>query len=166
MPVCSRCSVSSALPGVQWARRWYCSAACAHADGDRSACTQDCGCTVYARRRRLLRDHRYNMRIMEQVIDHNDLSDELDDLLIRFTGNTNFWLGDHPFMDEPSDTEDPEQTLRAANAALRSEAADQSTMVQAVQQALEYDRMRADVEHARMALEDMRSHLMRAAAPN
>ena len=113
-----------------------------------------------------MRDHRYNMRIMEQVIDHNDLSDELDDLLIRFTGNTNFGLGDDPFMDEPSDTEDPEEALRAANAALRSEAADQTTMVQAVQQALEYGRMRADVEHARMALEDMRSHLLRAATPN
>ena len=165
MSVCSRCSVSSALPGLRWQNRWYCSAACSHADGDRSACTQDCGCTVYARRRRILRDHRYNMRIMEQLIDHNDLSEELDDMLIRH-GNTNFSLDDHPFMDEPSDTEDPEETLRAANAALRSEAADQSTMVQAVQQALEYDRMRADVEHARMALEDMRSHLMRAAAPN
>ena len=165
MPVCSRCSVSSALPGVQWARRWYCSAACAHADGDRSACTQDCGCTVYARRRRLLRDHRYNMRIMEGLIDQEDLSSELDDLLMR-RGNPNLSLEDHPFMDEPSDTEDPEEALRAANAALRSEAADQTTMVQAVQQALEYGRMRADVEHARMALEDMRSHLMRAAAPN
>ncbi len=166
MPVCSRCSVSSALPGVQCARRWYCSAACAHADGDRSACTQDCGCTSYARKRRLLRDHRANMRVMEELIDQHGLSEELDDLLIEQTGNTNFWLGQDSFLDEPSDTEDPEEALRAANAALRSEAADQTTMVQAVQQALEYGRMRADVEHARMALEDMRSHLMRAAAPN
>ena len=112
-----------------------------------------------------MRDHRYNMRIMEGLIDQEDLSSELDDLLMR-RGNPNLSLEDHPFMDEPSDTEDPEEALRAANAALRSEAADQTTMVQAVQQALEYGRLRADVEHARMALEDLRSHLMRAAAPN
>ena len=100
---------------------------------------------------------------MEGLIDHHDLSSELDDLLIQHTGNTNFWLGDDSFLDEPSDAEDPEQKLRAANAALRSDAADQSTMVQAVQQALECGRMQADVEHARMALEDMRSRLLRAA---
>ena len=90
----------------------------------------------------------------------------LDDLLIEQTGNTNFWLGDDSFLDEPSDAEDPEHTLRAANAALRSAAADQSTMVQAVQQALDCGRMRTDVEHARMALEDMRSRLLRAATQN
>ena len=98
---------------------------------------------------------------MEGLIDHHDLSSELDDLLIQHTGNTNFWLGDDSFLDEPSDAEDPEQTLRTANAGLRSEAADQSRMVQAVQQALECGSMRTDVEHARMALEDMRSRQLR-----
>ena len=166
MAVCSRCSVTSALPGLWWQNSWYCSAACSHAAGDRTACTQHCGCTGYARKRRLLRDHRANMRIMEQLIDHHDLSEELDDLLIQHTGNTNFWLGDDSFLDEPSDTEDPEETLRAANAGLRSDAADQSTMVQAVPQALECGSMRMDVEHARMALEDMRSRLLRAATQN
>ena len=111
--------------------------------------------------RRLLRDHRANMRIMEGLLDQHDLSSELDDLLIEHTGNTMFWLGEHEFMDEPSDAEDPEATLRAENAALRGAAADQSTMVQAAQQALDCGRMQADVEHARMALEDMRSGLLR-----
>ena len=161
MSVCSRCSVTSALPGLWWQDRWFCCAVCSHAAGDRTACTDRCGCTRYARMRRLLRDHRANMRIMEDLIDHHDLSSELDDLLIEHTGNTNFWLGEHEFMDEPSDAEDPEQTLRAANAALHMAAADQSTMVQAAQQALECGRMQADVEHARMALEDMRSGLLR-----
>ena len=162
MAVCSRCSVTSALPGLWWQNSWYCSAACSHAAGDRTACTQNCGCTGYAWKRRLLRDHRANMRIMEQLLDHHDLSEELDDLLIQHTGNTNFWLGDDSFLDEPSDTEDPEQTLRAANAALRSAAADQSTMVQAVQQALECGSMRTDVERARMAFEDLMSRQLRA----
>ena len=166
MAVCSRCSVTSALPGLWWQDCWYCSAVCSHAAGDRTACTQHCGCTGYARKRRLLRDHRANMRVMEELIDQHGLSEELDDLLIEHTGNTNFWLGQDSFLDEPSDTEDPEDTLRAANACLRSDAADQSTMVQAVQQALECGRMRMDVEHARMALEDMRSRLLRAATQN
>ena len=113
-----------------------------------------------------MRDHRANMRVMEELIDQHGLSEELDDLLIEHTGNTNFWLGQDSFLDEPSDTEDPEETLRAANAALRSAAADQSTMVQAVQQALDCGSVRMDVEHARMALEDMRSRLLRAATQN
>ena len=81
--------------------------------------------------RRLLRDHRAEMRIMEGLLDQHDLSSELDDLLIEHTGNTIFWLNEHEFMDEPSDAEDPEATLRAENAALRGAAADQSAMVQA-----------------------------------
>ena len=113
-----------------------------------------------------MRDHRANMRVMEELIDQHGLSEELDDLLIEHTGNTNFWLGDDSFLDEPSDTEDPEQTLRAANAALRSAAADQSRLIETVQQALECGRMRADVEHARMALEDLQSRLLRAATQN
>ena len=112
--------------------------------------------------RRLLRDHRANMRIMEGVLDHHDLTFQLDALLVEHTGNTNFWLGEDEFMDEPSDAEDPEATLRAENAALRGAAADQSAMVQAAQQALECGRLQADVEHAHMALEDLRSRLLRA----
>ena len=160
--VCSRCSVTSPVSGYWWQDRWFCSLNCSHAAGDRTACHQDCGCTSYARKRRLLRDHRACMRAMEELIDQHGLSDELDDLLIERTGNTNFWLGDDSFLDEPSDAEDPEETLRAANAGLRSDAADQSTMVQAVQQALECGSMRTDVERARMAFEDLMSRQLRA----
>ena len=102
------------------------------------------------------------MRVMEELIDRHGLSDELDDRLIECTGDTIFWLGDDSFLDEPSDTEDPEQTLLAANASLRSEAADVSTMVQAVQGALECHQLQRDLEHARMALEDMRSRQLRS----
>ena len=111
--------------------------------------------------RRMLRDHRAQMRIMENLLDHEDLSSELDDMLVEFTGNTMFWLGEHEFMDEPSDAEDPEAVLRAENAALRAAAADQSTMVLAAQQALECGRLQRDVENARMSLEDLRSGLLR-----
>ena len=161
MSVCSHCGVPSALPGLWWRDRWYCCAVCSHAAGDRSACFDGCGCSRYARMRRMLRAHRAQMRIMETLLDHEDMSSELDDMLIEFTGNTMFWLGEHEFMDEPSDAEDPEAMLRAENADLRAAAADQSTMVLAAQQALECGRLQRDVENARMSLEDLRSGLLR-----
>ena len=108
-----------------------------------------------------MRDHRACMRVMEDLIDQHGLSEELDHAMVEQTGNTNFWLGNDSFLDEPSDAEDPEQTLLAANASLRSEAADQSAMVQAVQGALECHQLQRDLEHARMALEDMRSRQLR-----
>ena len=45
--------------------------------------------------RRLLREHRANMRIMEGVLDHHDLTYQLDVLLVEHTGNTGFlaWRG-------------------------------------------------------------------------
>ena len=163
--VCGRCNVTSDLPGLWWQNRWYCSAVCCHAAGDRSACNGwNCGCTNYAKKRRLLRDHRINMRVMDDVIFENGLQEELEDRLVRETGNVNFFLDQDASLDEPSDTKDPEDKLRAAVAGLRAEAADQSTMVQAVQQALECHTLRMDLEHARMALEDMRSQQLRAAS--
>ena len=101
------------------------------------------------------------MRVMEELIDQHGLSEELDDAMVEQTGNTTFWLGNDSFLDEPSDAEDPEQTLLAANASLRSEAADHSAMVQAVQGALECHQLQRDLELARMALEDMRSRQLR-----
>ena len=72
------------------------------------------------------------------------LGEELESLLVRETGNANFFLGLDVDLDEPSDAEDPEQQLRAAVDGLRAEVADQRTMlaarealVQAVQGALE-----------------------------
>ena len=102
------------------------------------------------------------MRVMEDLIEQHGLSEELNDAMVEQTGNTTFWLGNDSFLDEPSDAEDPEQTLLAANASLRSEAADHSAMVQAVQGALECNQLQRELEHARMALEDMRSRQLRA----
>ena len=101
---------------------------------------------------------------MDDLIFQHGLSQELDDVLIQQTGNTNWFLGLDAHLDETSDAEDPEQEQQATIQSLRSEATDQSTMVQAVQQALECGKMRLDVEHARMALEDMRSQQLRAAS--
>ena len=165
MSVCGRCNVTSDLPGLWWQNCWYCSAVCSHAAGDRTACTGwNCGCSKYAKKRRNLRHHRINMRVMDDVIAENGLQEELQDRLLEETGNSNFWLGEDSSLDEPSDTEDPEDTLRATVAGLRAQAADQSTMVQAVQGALECHKLQKDLEKARMALEDIRSQQLRAAS--
>ena len=127
-------------PGtIRYLGRWMCSAECSHAAGDRSACYGwDCGCTRYAKKRRLLKAHRREMRVVEEFIHDHGLTEELEERLIEETGNVGFCLEtDSEDMDEPSDKEEPDQQLRATVDALRSEAADQRAMVEAVQGALE-----------------------------
>ncbi len=144
--------------------QWVCSRECGHAAGDRSGCLRwNCGCTDYAKKWRLLREHRVNMRVMDDVILDNGLDEELEDRLVQETGNTNFFLGLDADLDEPSDAEDPEEELRATVDGLRAEAADQRSLVQAVQGALECRGVLLDLERARMELEDLRSRVWRRA---
>ena len=101
------------------------------------------------------------MRIMDDVILENGLGEELETRLVEETGNTNFFLGLDADLDEQSVAEDPEQQLRATVGGLRAEAADQRSMVQAVQGALECRGVLLDLERARMELEDLRSRQLR-----
>ena len=101
------------------------------------------------------------MRIMDDMIFENGLQEELEDRLMRETGNVNFCLDQDASSDEPSDAEDPEDKLRATVAGLRAEAADQRSLVQAVQGALECRGVLLDLERARMELEDARSRQLR-----
>ena len=103
---------------------------------------------------RLLRAHRKNMRVMEEFIQERGLEEELEQRMIDETGNTNFWLGHIDYMDEDSEQEDPE-------AALRQELADKSAFVEAAAGVLQYSKMAADLEHARLMLEDVRSQQLR-----
>ena len=64
--------------------------------------------TGYAKKRRLLREHRRNMRIMDELVDEHGLSSELEERLVDETGNTNFFLGEDAHIDEDSDQGDPE----------------------------------------------------------
>ena len=83
--------------------------------------------------------------------------------MVRETGNTNFFLGMDVDLDEPSDADDPEEELRVTVKGLRAEAADQRSLVQAVQGALECRSVLLDLERARMELEDVRfRHCSRA----
>ena len=144
--------------------RWMCSRRCRHDAGDRTACHcrgWNCGCTGYAKKRRCLRKHRRNMRVMDDVITDNGLEQELEERMIDLTGNTNFWLGSDSELDEDSDQEDPETTAKQRVSELLHEASDKQTFVATVQGALQCRAMVTDLEHARMQLEDMRSMSLR-----
>jgi hypothetical protein len=127
--------------------RLYCNTRCAHDAGDRTVCRAGCGCTGYARKRRRLREHRQQMRVMSDLIEEAQLGDVLEQRLIDETGNAGFWLGESSDLDEGSDKEDPERQLLDERGARQQ-------MVLAVQGALECQAMRRDLDRARMALED------------
>ena len=161
-PACGQCGLGFIPSSVCcWRDVWFCSRVCAHAAGDHSACLGwDCGCTGYAKKRRLLRDHRTQMRIMQELIDDHDLASELEEDVVAQMGNNTFWLGyDTGFggMDEGSDAEDPEADAKQEVQDLRQEATDQQGLVAAVQGALECRAIATDLERARMRLEDHRS---------
>ena len=161
--VCSQCGVCLPTPPAgqlnrRYLGRWVCSRECGHAAGDRSGCLRwNCGCTNYAKRRRLLRDHRINMRVMDDVIEDHGLGEELENRLVEATGNVNFFLGLDAELDESSDADDPEQQLRTTVDSLRSESADVQCLVEAVRGTLECRSVLLDLERARMELEDLRA---------
>ena len=144
--------------GCFWQGRWYCSNRCSHDAGDRSACLGwDCGCTNYAKKRRMLREHREQMRVMEMYIEDRD---EYEDALDQEMGSLGFdlelddGLGG---LDEASDIEDPDALLAQQVQALRQELADREAFVTAVNGALDHSGMVREVERARMQLEDHRA---------
>ena len=141
--------------GCFWKDSWHCSKVCRHEAGDRTACWKECGCTSYAKKRRLLRVHRNQMRIMDDLINDYHLEDELEERIEEETGNSGCWLGyESEGMDESSDEEDPEKTLR-------QDIEDKSQFLEAASSTLILRQMTTDVERARMEMEDMRSHMCR-----
>ena len=118
--------------------------------------------TLYAKKRRFLRDHRVQMRVMEDVLEHHGLTEEYHAEVMDEMDNAPFWLGfdDGPGgMDESSDTEEPDATmlreLERENERLRCALADQQAFIAAVQGVQEQQAMRLEVERVRM-MEDRR----------
>jgi len=102
------------------------------------------------------------MRGMDHVIDNYGLQDELERLTVAATGNTGLSLEyDSEGLDESSDKEDPEKTLRQDIDALRQDLDDKSHFLEAASSTLMLRRMTTEVERARMQMEDMRSHMSR-----
>ena len=163
LTLCSQCQQMKPVDprSCFYKEQWVCGYQCRHAAGDHSTCRMRgvvCDCTGYARKRRLLRQHRVNMRIMDEVISQNGLEEELDDELEQVTGNSNFWLGECS-MDEDSDAEDPERALAEKAREVqevRDAANEQRAFVEAAREVLQCRALETDVERARMQLEDMR----------
>ena len=92
---------------------------------------------------------------MDDLINDYHLEDELEERIEEETGNSGFWLGyESEGMDESSDKEDPEKTLR-------QDIEDKSQFLEAASSTLILRQMTTDVERARMEMEDMRSHMCR-----
>ena len=131
----------------------------------RNAAPAPCVCidgTGYRKKRRLLREHRRNMRVMDELIQDNGLSSDLEERLEEKTGHTNFWLGVCKDMDEDSDCPDPEVLANNTIRDLRGELQDRERFIQTISGAIEYRKTVYDLEHARMQLEDLRSQALRA----
>ena len=128
--------------------QWMCSKKCNQAAEDRRLCGRDCGCTGYSKKRRLLREHRREMRVMVELIEEYGLEDELEERLIDETGNTNFIFGEREPMDEGRDQEDPE-------AALRQEVNDKSAFLAGARCIVEARETVTELERARRRLEDL-----------
>ena len=127
-----------------------------------------CDCTRYAKKRRLLRAHRQQMRVMIELLEEQELRGELEERLVEETGITHFWLGmddDGPnTMDEGSDQEDPEAVAKVRVRSLLGEAEDRTKLFEAVEGVASNRAIVKDVEHARMRLEDSRAQLLRERA--
>ena len=133
-------------------RRHYCSRPCMHDAGCRWVCAEldDCGCTAYAKRRRVLRWTRDTMRVMRGVLDDNDLLYEFDEAIAETTlpeVDLDTDQGGPGEADETSDHEDESAVLRAT-VAERSEADVLHQLVNTAASVSERDQLRA--ENARL----------------
>ena len=113
--------------------------------------------TPYANKRRLLRDHRAQMLVMESFIEQHSLTEAYELEVMYETEQSVFWLGYDDGvdgMDEESECEEPEAALHRENKELRQEATDQQAFISAIQDMSSYERIKLDLERARMRLED------------
>ena len=129
----------------------------------RKVLSQAASMTPYAKKRRFLRDHRVQMRVMEDVLEHHGLTEECHAEIVDEMNNAPFWLGfdDGPGgMDETSDTEEPGATvvqdLEGKVERLQCALADQQAFIAAVQDLRAHEALRQENEQLRMQLEDGR----------
>ena len=111
----------------------------------------DCKCpnvTGYSKKRRLLREHRKTMRVMEEVLASTSWFGIYFKRL-RETDAQDFDLNSNSELDETSDQEDPE-------AELKKQSDHTLDFVQAAKDALDSETLRRDWERKSMMLEDKR----------
>ena len=84
------------------------------------------------------------MRIMNDLIEDNDLDEELEDRVIEKTGNTTFWLGYIPELDEVE-----EDTEKLEMKETKAEADDKERFIAAIADGLRLRKLEAENETLR-----------------
>jgi hypothetical protein len=119
----------------------YCCMQCRHDAGDRRHCRRGvCGCTGFAIKRRQLREHREQMRLMWQVIMACGFEDEVERTMEEDGWPERVW--DDAEMDERSDEEDPMVTQA-------NELSNIDSIVQLSRNMVELAGVRRDLKRAR-----------------
>ena len=130
----------------------------------------DCTCddvTGYSQKRRLLREHRKTMRVMQGIIREYGLHGQYSEALQADTAS-DWWPGpDHEEPDESSDVEDPEKRARDDLEEYKREVANKETLfqiavVETARKSVEDKQVHLDLERARMEREDLRGQILRA----
>ena len=131
----------------------------------------DCTCpdvTGYSQKRRLLREHRKTMRVMEEVILDNGLHGAYREALNAAPGDPQDWdVQECPHLDESSDVEDPEKKARDDWDNYTLEMMDKEKLfevavLRTARRAEWNKQVHLDMERARMEREDLRGQLLRA----
>ena len=117
----------------------------------------DCTCpdvTGYSQKRRLLREHRKTMRVMQGIIREYGLHGQYSEALQADTAQ-DWWPGpDYEELDESSDVEDPEKKAQDDLEEYKREVADKETLfqiaiVETARDTVEYKQVHLDFERAR-----------------
>ena len=108
--------------------------------------TTSCG-----KQRCVLRKHRIEMRIMANLLNRNNLTDELQDDTVEETGNTGYWLGHASCFDElVEDTEKLEMQERLA------EKGDAVRFIQAIKSGIKLQKVNVEMEELRAENAELR----------
>ena len=131
----------------------------------------DCTCddvTGYSQKRRLLREHRKTMRVMQGIIREHGLHGEYSEALQSDVDLAQDWWPrpDYEELDESSDVEDPEKKAQADLEEYKREVADKETLfqiavVETARRSVENNQVWLELERARMEREDLRGQILR-----
>ena len=132
----------------------------------------DCTCddvTGYSQKRRLLREHRKTMRVMQGIIREHGLHGEYSEALQSDVDLAqDWWPGpEYEYPEDASDSEDPEKKARDDLEEYKREVADKETLfqiavVETARKSVEDKQVHLDLERARMEREDLRGQILRA----
>ena len=132
----------------------------------------DCTCpdvTGYSQKRRLLREHRKTMRVMQGIIREHGLHGEYSEALQSDVDLAqDWWPGpEYEYPEDASDSEDPEKKARDDLEEYKREVADKETLfqiavVETARRSVENNQVWLELERARMEREDPRGQILRA----